>query len=242
MKTEGKATLVVLCIAIAAGTAVGLYFYFKGKEEISTEVTNRTEEVSIATTSMETKDFTLDESFKGTIREGDNENFRLGNLTYRKHIADLSHEQNILAIRSTETTVKIAIAVSAGLLILTILGVIGYKVYKLKADRNSSNSTQHGYSNNGPIRYNVNDPNNPVIYRQNGSFNNGPYRFQQPPAINGNRNQYSNNENGKTRDISLINWGSKYPKAFFAHKHDPQIGSIQTFQFECLNSMCFMLP
>lgn len=74
---------------------------------------------------METKDITLYKSFKGTIGEGDEENYHLGNLTYHKPIADLSHEQNILDIRSTETTVKIAIAVSAEFLILTVLGVLG---------------------------------------------------------------------------------------------------------------------
>ena len=131
----------------------------------------------------------MDETFKGTIRKGDDTNYRLGNLTYHKHIASLNHEQNILTIKSTQTTFKIAIGISAGLLILIVMGVLGYKIYKIKTNGDNSNNTQ---TEHGNIQYNVNDPNAPVIYRQNGYWNNGPYHSEPARTMGNNCNQSSN--------------------------------------------------
>ena len=116
METKTKTILfIVVCAALSILT-VALYLFLKAEpEEVSIGITERIETVTLETSSEESKDYAVEEVFKGTVRNGDKYNYRLGNLSYHKYFADQSHAQQILSIESSEQTYTLAIAISASL-------------------------------------------------------------------------------------------------------------------------------
>ena len=118
MKTKSKCALLLTGCIIGCAEIFGLYIYFKGFQGATGEVKEENVKEVIESSSENSKGLVLDESFKGTIREGDNLNFKMGNLSYHRHVANLNHEQLMVSVSSSQTTYKLAIGISGGLLLL----------------------------------------------------------------------------------------------------------------------------
>ena len=165
METRTKIILFFITCAALAILTVALYLFLKPEpEEASIGITERTETITVESSSEESKDYAIEEIFKGTVRQGDLHNYRVGNLSYHKYFADQTHEQNLLSIESSHSIHTLAIGISATLVILISLAIIGYKVFKLKSNTTNNN------------RGNPNNVNGPVIDRRPDPFANGRQR------------------------------------------------------------------
>ena len=189
MNTKSKCALLLTGCIIGCAAIFGLYIYFKGFQGVTGEVKEENVKEVIESSSENSKGLVLDESFKGTIREGDNLNFKMGNLSYHRHVANLNHEQLMVSVYSSQTTYKLAIGISGGLLLLAAAGVFAYKMLKLRTNRNNNT--------NGSVQYTPNNPNNAVIYTQTcHGGSNASYRFNQTPSME-NSGAMVGNQNGR---------------------------------------------
>ena len=192
MNTKTKCVLLLIGCILVGATIFGLYIYFKGFQGVTGEVKEENVKEVIESSSENSKGLVLDESFKGTIREGDNLNFKMGNLSYHRHVANLNHEQLMVSVSSSQTTYKLAIGISGGLLLLAAAGVFAYKMLKLRTNRNNNTN-----NTTGRVQYTPNNRNNAVIYTQTcHGGSNASYRFNQTPSME-NSGAMVGNQNGQ---------------------------------------------
>ncbi len=90
MSTKTKCVWLLFGSMLIAKEALTPYFPFKGYgyQEIGGKVKKDLVKETVESSSEKTKDVVLEETFRRTIRKGNNSNYKMGNLLFRKHVSN----------------------------------------------------------------------------------------------------------------------------------------------------------